>query len=574
MEWKELHAPSTDKNNKIVNYKEYTQGMREVEKGVYALDINDDFIELDSEKGMEYFKYCDQVTILLTNACNLGCKYCYEQHRHSFGKFTIDKFLKIVEFLKKIPNSQVKNIQFFGGEPLLEKDFILECCKEFDKRYRDEKFIRLSMITNGILLSKEFIDEYFSYPFTTIGLSVDIDKVEMDNRGLTQENLNNIFTSLDYINKNFHEKMKDKVMFRTTIAQNQVDRFEGFLERFITDFGLQSITIHPLTMSAESGLIIWKQENFDKLEKALDILSKKYDTRFIFLEGAGYKGQKNCIMASDGFSMDASGDISGCYFVINRKNELGSLVLGNLFENKLYYKRFEFLYNELQKMINTQEQCKNCTHEFCYQCSAGNYTSFGVLYRPDENCQRLIQLSDKINIIYQKRQIEKKFKSILESFIGKTKEEINFKLLKMLCLLFQFDLTYQKLDGEEFINFEKELEKHKDTKLSTVLYWYKKFITGELEEKDFCFDKNNISKFFDIITKEENKDVTLESFVKEYLKIKNIQMDNIDIIDKLDNEIAKDTFYITTLHVIVLNWFDKRRINRYMDNVILSSKSE
>lgn len=59
-------------------------------------------------------KYC-RVHFLLTYACNFACPYCYEQaHRHS-NRLSFEQVDKIFS----IYNNEIKDIGFFGGEPLL-----------------------------------------------------------------------------------------------------------------------------------------------------------------------------------------------------------------------------------------------------------------------------------------------------------------------------------------------------------------------------------------------------------------------------------------------------------------------
>ena len=72
--------------------------------------------------------------IMLTNACNLSCKYCFEQHKKDYGRFTIEKLNQMYDFLLDCNSDDGKLFQFFGGEPLSQKKLILEFCKTNQER--------------------------------------------------------------------------------------------------------------------------------------------------------------------------------------------------------------------------------------------------------------------------------------------------------------------------------------------------------------------------------------------------------------------------------------------------------
>ncbi len=149
---------------------------------------------LRADDAPEYFSELVNMNVLLTNACNLSCSYCYEQHNRDFGRFTKESLFEAYNFLRnysKIPN---KIFQFFGGEPLIHKKLILEFLETYkqpltDNYYSDNNQI-VSLITNGLLLTKEFIEEYFSYDFTFMLFSLDTLDATKDHRELTQDQIN------------------------------------------------------------------------------------------------------------------------------------------------------------------------------------------------------------------------------------------------------------------------------------------------------------------------------------------------------------------------------------------------
>lgn len=63
------------------------------------------------------FEDLQHVNIILTNACNLDCSYCYEQHEADYGRFTPTTLKQIYDFLLNSNDIDGKVFQFFGGEP-------------------------------------------------------------------------------------------------------------------------------------------------------------------------------------------------------------------------------------------------------------------------------------------------------------------------------------------------------------------------------------------------------------------------------------------------------------------------
>src|ERR1041384_6711550 len=107
-----------------------------------------------NSKLIEFSKLIDHKTqeliILPTEKCNFRCTYCYEDF--SIGKMKLETRESIKKFIKKrAPLLDKLNISWFGGEPLLAKDIVLDissyahkCSQEYD-----ELEFNAGMTTNG-----------------------------------------------------------------------------------------------------------------------------------------------------------------------------------------------------------------------------------------------------------------------------------------------------------------------------------------------------------------------------------------------------------------------------------------
>ncbi len=106
----------------------------------------------------------ERLVFLLTHNCQLRCKYC------RVGKFSssMDKdiFFKGIDLLFT-SNSKKLQVQFFGGEPLLNYATLVKGVKYAVKAgRRTGKEINFILTTNGIELTKEKVDFLKRYNFT------------------------------------------------------------------------------------------------------------------------------------------------------------------------------------------------------------------------------------------------------------------------------------------------------------------------------------------------------------------------------------------------------------------------
>ena len=104
---------------------------------------------------------CLFVTIMPTEGCNFRCSYCYESHRPlSMHRETLDQIQTYL--VDQALRFQNLHLNWFGGEPTLCKDIILETCALVQEAQASHPF-RYSggMTTNGYLLDEDAFRQYF-----------------------------------------------------------------------------------------------------------------------------------------------------------------------------------------------------------------------------------------------------------------------------------------------------------------------------------------------------------------------------------------------------------------------------
>lgn len=122
------------------------------------------------EARLEYYLQNKVGTIVLevSEQCNLRCEYCvfsgkYENRKHSNKKMNIETAKKGLDFVfERSKESESIVVGFYGGEPLLEFDFIKEVI-EYSEQLFDGKEILFSFTTNGTLLDIEKVEYLKSY---------------------------------------------------------------------------------------------------------------------------------------------------------------------------------------------------------------------------------------------------------------------------------------------------------------------------------------------------------------------------------------------------------------------------
>lgn len=171
--------------------------------------------------------------LLLTEKCNLQCKYCYEKSMNEFDNGLDKKFkfcftapeklsvktLKIKEFLDKDQNAV---LVFYGGEPLVEIEKI--------KEIMDSLNIKFRMQTNGLLLNR-LPSEYMNR-IDKILVSIDGNKERTDfNRG--RGVYDRVIKNIKFIRENGY---KGEVVARMTISSDFPDIYEQTLSLLESKF--------------------------------------------------------------------------------------------------------------------------------------------------------------------------------------------------------------------------------------------------------------------------------------------------------------------------------------------------
>lgn len=146
-----------------VNYIESSENLDgEIENG-FVVDSNKDEMQNYTQKIWDYTHSENdalQITFVPSLGCNYRCRYCFEAEVLSNTKrMSVNLVNDTIEFIKKylIDTHRTKlELEWFGGEPLLQLDTILTVSRELISFCNDNNIkYHAHMITNGRLYTKD-----------------------------------------------------------------------------------------------------------------------------------------------------------------------------------------------------------------------------------------------------------------------------------------------------------------------------------------------------------------------------------------------------------------------------------
>lgn len=338
------------------------------------------------------------IMLLITYKCNLHCSYCYEP-KILHGRMTVLKAKKILtEQLNLITDGQPIEIQFMGGEPLLEFSLIKEVSEWLWNNGFDYNDNMIFAPTNGTLLTQEMKDWFIKNKNRIfLGLSFDGD-ISMQN-----ENRSNSFNSIDL---SFFANTWPEQSVKMTISPATVNQMADGV-KFLHSNGFKYIS----TDLAMGNNVLWSRENLSSYKRNLDELSEFYLSNseiipfsMLRLEvkklicTSDVKLAKTCGCGENLFCFDWTGKRYACHLFspvalsvdkANRSNEL-----------------YDFSKHESFR----SEKCNKCIlYELCSHCYGMNYICSDDVSRISSfqckafklqfvaNCQYQIKLAQKLN---------------------------------------------------------------------------------------------------------------------------------------------------------------------------------
>jgi len=149
----------------------------------------DDWVDEDREleywfQKLKFETTTLDLTVLTTSACNLGCTYCFEEGINLKGFMREGMCRKVSAWAAQKLDEvrpRILHLTLFGGEPLLNPDTALSLARSFYECARSRGVEpQISVITNGVLLTEEIVNELVPLGLKRIKVTLDGDEKTHD----------------------------------------------------------------------------------------------------------------------------------------------------------------------------------------------------------------------------------------------------------------------------------------------------------------------------------------------------------------------------------------------------------
>lgn len=322
-------------------------------------------------------KKVKSITLALTEQCNLRCKYCgymakYMDHNYHIKEMTKETAFKAIDFLMKhSQESDVCNIGFYGGEPLLKINLIKECVAYVKERYpfRQPTY---NITTNATLIEEKIaiflIENNFKITISLDGPYREQNKYRVDRKG--NASYKNVYRGIEILYQKDPRYFKGNVNYNVVmyngINRKLLESLEYLWKSDVTLIDLFETEYFKKSRdNSDEESVDEKidEKNFDIVYRNLLLNMKKYQNAFnesdvnktIFPGGFCVPGVRKNFITADG-------KIIICEKVDERQELFR---IGDIY-NGIDMERVNKLMNETEKRLS---KCKYCwAARFCNIC--------------------------------------------------------------------------------------------------------------------------------------------------------------------------------------------------------------
>ena len=327
------------------------------------------------------------ICLNVAHTCNLSCEYCFAKGGKYHGKdaiMDIDTAKSAIDFLvENSSNHYNLDVDFFGGEPLLNFDLVKETvsyARSLEDKYN--KHFNFTLTTNGMLLDDDVID-YLNENMKNVVLSLD-GRAEKHDHFRKKLNGEGSFNEVVPKFQNFVKKRGDKEYYmRGTFTANNLDFTEDI--KTYLDLGFERTSLEPV-VGNETESYALKEEHletiYNEYEKLADMMIEKIDQgeNFVFyhymidLENGpcAHKRISGCGSGTEYMAITPTGGIYPCHQFVGNNDFL----LGNLEEG---IKKHEIIDEFKQCNCYSKDECRSCwANMYCSGgCAANSYNATG-----------------------------------------------------------------------------------------------------------------------------------------------------------------------------------------------------
>jgi len=327
----------------------------------------------------------------VSHACNMRCGYCFAGqgeygYDRSLNLMPLETGIQAIDFL--ISNSGERrnlDVDFFGGEPLLNWDVVKEIvnyARKIEKKH--DKNFRFTLTTNGLLIDDDVISFTNEHMYNVV-LSLDGAPATND----FMRKLPNSSGSYDCVVPKLKKLVESRgnrgYYIRGTFTRHNTDFVKDILH--IADLGFTELSMEPVVAPPDSDYAL-TEADLEKLSQQYELLAAEMLKRetegkdFSFyhytldLEGGPclHKRIAGCGVGTEYLAVTPNGELFPCHQFVGNDDFMMGDVWRGVDNDKLRNMFYE-------RDIYTISECANCwARMYCSGgCAANSFNDTGSI---------------------------------------------------------------------------------------------------------------------------------------------------------------------------------------------------
>lgn len=308
------------------------------------------------------------VMIELTSNCNLKCIHCYGGFEKCNLFMPYELVTKLIDQLEEMG---IESVELTGGEITTHPHLY-----DIVRYLLNSRITRISLLTNGLLLSEEILSLIEQYPNRII--------IQVDLHGLTDEYLNWFMGTTNYVerNKEIIKRVSEVAqLFRvaTIVTRRNLNQIEDIADWLyannVRHYGVSLVIPEGRAIECNEKDLFLNESELKEFDSILDRIDAKYPSFISVIDS--YQDKSNCGCVSNCFSIAADGKIKMC--AMDGGDTL-AVSLGNVFRDNV-----RDVFDANQKFVEElshvpaptvdMECCKNCENiGYCSRCLLRAFT--------------------------------------------------------------------------------------------------------------------------------------------------------------------------------------------------------
>ena len=317
----------------------------------------------------------NQIYFLLSENCNLNCKYCFE-HKKEKQSMNMDILKRSIEFVNEI---NARDVVLFGGEPTLNEEALIYCLENV----KDKNVL---IVTNGLYTNERILNAIKDKGNVVVQVSVDGNYDAMKDRVLNRKQFEKIISNLK-----LYQSVCERVCIHMTLTKSNIySLYENFM--FCTSLGVTNITS---TLNAN--------DDYDKYDAQIYKSQLELINNYVVNEARhiSFKPLKNsfsigcdvryCGAGGVSLTINHLGNIYACpriYTNFGDKFKLGDIYNGITTSHN---------FNLMKETSQEKNKCIKCDNTSCCVCVSANLEKYGNIYECNPGFCMMSKVNKYIN---------------------------------------------------------------------------------------------------------------------------------------------------------------------------------